>query len=219
MKRIPEPELMADPAQAEAYARADFEAPHSLFIDTLAERMPALPDQGYALDLGCGAADISIRFAGRFPGYLIDAVDGSEAMLSEAAKAIRVRGLGDRISLIQAMIADLDNTGQKYNCIFSNSLLHHLHDPRVLWDCVKRHADDSEVFIMDLLRPDSQQTVDKLVAVHAGNEPELLKRDFANSLLAAFDLPELRRQLIQAGLDRLQLEQISDRHMIIYGRC
>lgn len=219
MKRIPEPELMAEPAQAEAYARADFEEPHSLFIDTLAERTPALPDQGYALDLGCGAADISIRFAARFPGYLIAAVDGSEAMLSEAAKAIRARGLGDKISLIQAMIADLDNTGQKYSCIFSNSLLHHLHDPRVLWDCVKRHADDTEVFIMDLLRPDSRQTVAKMVAVHAGNEPEVLKRDFANSLLAAFDLTELRRQLIQAGLGRLQLEQISDRHMIIYGRC
>ena len=35
MKRIPEPEFMCDKKQASAYARADFEAPHSNFIDLL----------------------------------------------------------------------------------------------------------------------------------------------------------------------------------------
>ena len=32
MKRIPEPELMLSDEQAQAYAYADFDAPHSMFI-------------------------------------------------------------------------------------------------------------------------------------------------------------------------------------------
>ena len=38
------------------------------------------------MDLGCGAADISIRFAKAFPNYQIDALDGAEAMLAEGLK-------------------------------------------------------------------------------------------------------------------------------------
>ena len=33
MQRIPEPEVMDDPVQAEAYAAADFEAAHSRIVD------------------------------------------------------------------------------------------------------------------------------------------------------------------------------------------
>ena len=218
MKRIPEPELMNEMEQARAYAGADFEEPHSMFIDALAARIPRLSDGGHALDLGCGPADISIRFARRFPGYFIDAVDGAEAMLLEAKRSVDANNLQGSIRLIHAMIDELDKTETQYNCIFSNSLLHHLHDPQVLWNCIKTHTRDSEIFVMDLLRPESEQKADELVERYSGNESEVLKKDFRNSLLAAFTLTELKQQLIQADLGQMQTEQISDRHMIIYGK-
>ena len=37
MKRIPEPELMLKPDQVSAYAEADFEEPHSNFINLFKE--------------------------------------------------------------------------------------------------------------------------------------------------------------------------------------
>ena len=80
MKRTPEPELMEDAAQARAYAEADFSEPHGRLLEALRERLPGLPARGAALDLGCGPADVTLRFAGAFPGWTVDGVDASAAM-------------------------------------------------------------------------------------------------------------------------------------------
>ena len=53
MNRILEPELMDDPAQAEAYARADFAEENQGFVDRFKEYFPEF-SQGKVLDLGCG---------------------------------------------------------------------------------------------------------------------------------------------------------------------
>ena len=55
MKRTPEPDLMNDPAQALAYANADFSVPHEAFCDE-ATRVFNDQEPGHILDLGCGPA-------------------------------------------------------------------------------------------------------------------------------------------------------------------
>ena len=80
MDRVPEPELMLDRDQARAYASADFEEPHSHFITLLQQKLPDLPTDGRALDLGCGSGDIALRFARAFPAWSVEAVDGSPAI-------------------------------------------------------------------------------------------------------------------------------------------
>ena len=80
MDRIPEPELMDDPAQALAYARADFSEPHEAFVGYFQERFPQWRPRR-VLDLGCGPADVTIRFARAYPECEIVGVDGAEAML------------------------------------------------------------------------------------------------------------------------------------------
>ncbi len=67
MRRVPEPELMEGQEQARAYAHADFEEPHSRFLTLLQETLPAREVGPWVVDLGCGAADISIRVARAFP--------------------------------------------------------------------------------------------------------------------------------------------------------
>ena len=62
MKRTLEPELMDDPEQALAYARADFEKENQGFIDRFREYFPEFTE-GHILDLGCGPGDIPVRFA------------------------------------------------------------------------------------------------------------------------------------------------------------
>ena len=87
MQRTPEPELMDDEAQALAYAQGDFEEPHSRVVALLRERLADLPAGGAALDLGCGPADISLRFARAFPGWTVDGVDGRvDEWLREASR-------------------------------------------------------------------------------------------------------------------------------------
>jgi hypothetical protein len=104
-----------------------------------------------------------------------------------------------------------------YEIIISNSLLHHLPNPLVLWQIVKKYAGPgAHIGMMDLLRPDSLESAQIMTDTYAGNEPPILRQDFYNSLLAAFSLEEIGQQLKAADL-RLNLEQISDRHVFISG--
>ena len=216
MQRIPEPELMTDEDQATAYANADFEEPHNHFISLLKEFVAnTLPDTRKAMDLGCGAADISIRFARAFPNYQIDGLDGSAAMLAEGVKAINASKLNQRINLIQDYLEESSLANEAYNLVFSNSLLHHLHDPMLLWNCIKNAKGKPSVFIMDLMRPESEKKVDWMVKEYASNEPEVLQRDFYNSLKAAFTPDEVKLQLAEAGLDSFTVSIVSDRHLTV----
>ena len=216
MQRIPEPELMSDEEQAVAYANADFEEPHNHFIELLKTSVGnVLPESGVAVDLGCGAADISIRFARAFPNYRIDGIDASAAMLAEGRKALSGVNLEQRVSLNQAYLQESTLAHKEYSIIICNALLHHLHDPFVLWNLIKTAKNNPAVFIMDLMRPETDEQVYKLVEEYAANEPLILKKDFRNSLKAAFTPDEVVTQLSEAGLDGFNVSVTSDRHFTI----
>jgi ubiquinone/menaquinone biosynthesis C-methylase UbiE len=218
MQRVPEPELMTDSEQVEAYARADFEQPHQRFIELLGARWPGLAAGGTALDLGCGPGDIACRFARAYPGWHVHGLDGSRPMLDLGRRAIREAGLATRVELACCHLPDGEAPLAKYDLVYSNSLLHHLADPGVLWRSIQRwSAPGAPVFVMDLLRPETLLEVDRLVEEYSRGEPEVLRRDFRNSLCAAYRLEEARLQLEQAGLAGLKLEVVSDRHMLVWG--
>jgi len=219
VERIPEPELMDEAEQAAAYARADFEEPHSRFIALLSEKLEALPATGFALDLGSGSGDIALRFARAFAQWEVDGVDGAPAMLAFARRDAEEAGLGRRVRFTEAFLPAGSLPRDAYGLVFSNSLLHHLSDPAILWESVRRFAaPGGSVFVMDLLRPDSRERAQKLVDCYAANEPDVLRRDFYNSLLAAYRLEEISAQLAAAGLAQaLRVEVVSDRHFIAFG--
>ena len=217
MKRIPEPELMLDPEQAIAYAQADFEEPHNHFINLFRDRFSESVT-GHVLDIGCGPGDIAVRFAKAFPDTNIDGVDGAAAMLEAGRELVAASGVGHRLNLVQACLPQERAPRASYPTIISNSLLHHLHEPRVMWEAVKDHAaSGTKIFVMDLMRPASEEEAAQMVALYAEGEPEVLQRDFYNSLLAAFTLTEVKSQLAEAGLSELTVEAVSDRHLIVYG--
>ena len=219
MERVTEPELMDAAEQVSAYANADFEAAHNQVIKLLREKLQTLlPARGSALDLGCGPADISIRFLKSFPNYHVTAIDGSRAMLERADIDIEKAGLANAISTQQIMLQDLDLNSQNFDLIFSNSLLHHLHDPMLLWQQLKTASEDTLVFIMDLHRPATDEDAKNLVEIYSASEPDILKHDFYHSLKAAFTVAEVTTQLEAAGLDQFKVERVTDRHLIVFGR-
>jgi len=218
MERIPEPELMNEPDQACAYATADFSEPHDAFIAHFCRCFPDFRG-GAVLDLGCGPADVTIRFARAYPAARVVGVDGAEAMLALGRQAVAAAGLEDRIRLNQVRLPAPVIGETRYAAVISNSLLHHLGDPRVLWEAVVASAcPGSPLFIMDLMRPPSREAALRLLALHAADAPEVLRRDFLSSLLAAFRPDEVELQLAACGLSHLQVEVASDRHLIVYGR-
>ncbi|MFO7593833.1 MAG: class I SAM-dependent methyltransferase [Pseudomonadota bacterium] len=219
MERTPEPQLMDDFEQARAYALADFEEPHNQFIELFRQRFPEEPVEGVVLDLGCGTGDITKRFAYAFPACRIHAVDGAEQMLMFARQTVDFEMLHERVRLFKRLLPTGKLAKDNYDVVISNSLLHHLDDPMVLWRSVNRFAKEGGVvFVMDLMRPGSPAEAEAMVTSYSANEPEVLQRDFYNSLLAAYTPDEVREQLVRAGLSQLKVETVSDRHLVISGR-
>jgi trans-aconitate methyltransferase len=219
MERILEPELMENDDQACAYAEADFKEPHSNFIKSFQDMFGHRSVSGYVLDLGCGPGDITMRFARAFPDCIVHGIDGSEAMLCYGRKILaKAEDIRDRVQLLEGLLPGAVLPRRKYDIIISNSLLHHLGNPQVLWDAVKHYAEQgAPVFIMDLTRPATQEEARLLIEAYAREEPQILKHDFYFSLLAAFEVNEIAKQLNQAGLSYLSIKIVSDRHVVMAG--
>lgn len=216
MERTPEPELMDDVAQAKAYAEADFSRENQDFVNLFREYFPDWTD-GHVIDLGCGPADIPIRFARSYPGAQITAVDASAPMIALAEKAVKEAGLADRIRLHCERFQQLtlDEPG---DAALSNSLLHHLPNPLQFWYRLKQLVKPgSAVLVMDLLRPESDEAAQAIVEQYAAGEQPILKRDFYHSLLAAYTEDEVAAQLAEMNLSRLLIDVPDDRHWVVGG--
>ena len=100
--------------------------------------------------------------------------------------------------------------------VISNSLLHHLEQPRVgLETAVRLTRNGGRIFIRDLARPKTEAEIEWMVQTYSGNETENGQQLFRQSLHAALTLNEI--QIIARGLgipeDHVQMS--SDRHWTI----
>lgn len=216
MQRVPEPELMDAPEQARAYAEADFSEPNALFVDWTLSHLRGR-GSGQLLDLGCGPGDICLRFAHALPGWRITGLDAGPNMLALAHAALGATDLGTRVEFIQAHLP-AHGLNHRFDAVVSNSLLHHLPDPMTLWHVIAElAAPGAFVQVMDLHRPPDRQAAATLVDEHAAGEPDILRHDFYNSLLAAWTENEVREQLRQAGFHGLTLSRPTALHWLVRG--
>jgi 2-polyprenyl-3-methyl-5-hydroxy-6-metoxy-1,4-benzoquinol methylase len=217
MDRVLEPEVMDQAEQVLAYANANFEQENQTFVDRFREYFPEMSD-GHILDLGCGPADIPIRLARALPLCRITGVDASPPMIDVAKQAVNAAGLADRITLRCERLQSL-SVEEPYDAILSNSLLHHLINPLRFWFAIKQLAKPGgPVLVMDLLRPESPEDAQAIVDQYAAHEPPILRRDFYNSLLAAFTEDEVAAQLAEMNFSRLLIDVPDDRHWVVGGR-
>jgi SAM-dependent methyltransferase len=220
MERIPEDELMDMPLNAQAYAGADFSEPNSKFVAQFSDKFPAFNGE-HIIDLGCGPADITIRLAALYPRARVVGLDGADAMLDIARKAIfRQAALANRVEVRRWQIGkEVYPVGSEvFDAVVSNSLLHHMRDPLDLWRVIReRAAPGAAVLVMDLIRPQSRVDAENIVEKYSDTEPDVLRVDFLNSLLAAYRPDEIMKQLVSINMDSLHIEVISDRHFIVFG--
>jgi 2-polyprenyl-3-methyl-5-hydroxy-6-metoxy-1,4-benzoquinol methylase len=216
MPRVLEPELMDDPEQALVYARADFEKENQGFVDRFREYFPEFAE-GHILDLGCGPGDIPVRFAQALPSCRITGVDASEPMIGLAVETVKRAGLADRVTFRCERFQTVSLL-EPVDALISNSLLHHVPNPLQFWYRLRQLVKPgSPVLVMDLLRPDSPEEAQAIVDRYAAKEPEILRRDFYHSLLAAFTEDEVAAQLAELNLSRLIIDVVDDRHWVVSG--
>lgn len=214
--RTLEPELMEDEQQVAAYARADFSEENQGFVDRFLEYFPDF-SEGDILDLGCGPGDIPIRMARALPACRVTGIDASAPMIRLAEEAVLQAGLSDRVTFRCERFQDVAGASRA-DAAISNSLLHHVPNPLQFWNRLRQVAKPgSPVLIMDLLRPDSPEAAQAIVDQYAAGGPAVLRRDFYNSLLAAFTEDEIVAQLAQMNLTRLLIDVPDDRHWVVGG--
>ena len=217
MERVLEQEIMDDPEQVQAYAKADFQEENQGFVDYFLRLYDDL-DGAHVVDLGCGPGDIAIRLARSHPTCRITGIDASSPMIIWAERAVKEAGLAHRIGFLCQRVQDtrLSTPG---DAVISNSLAHHISNPLRFWYGVKNVIKSGgPVLVMDLLRPDSPEEAQALVDRYAAHESERLRRDFFHSLLAAFTEDEVAAHLAELNLSRLMVDVPDDRHWIVYGR-
>jgi len=216
MPRVLEPEFMDDPEQALAYARADFSQENQGFVDRFREYFPEFT-KGHIVDLGCGPGDIPVRLARALPACRITGVDASEPMIGLACEAAKQAGVADRIAFCCERFQGISLL-EPVDAVVSNSLLHHVPNPLLFWYRLRQLVrPGSPVLVMDLLRPNSPEEAQNIVDSYAEKEPEVLRRDFYRSLLAAFTEDEVAAQLAEMNLSRMIVDVPDDRHWVVSG--
>ena len=217
MERIPEPEIMGAEEEATVYNLADFSEINQAFANRVLELVTQ--PSGVLLDCGCGPGDILMRIHTRASKFFLIGVDGSQAMIALAVKRISEQGLHNTIHFIQGDAKKINFFSNSLDVVISNSLVHHLLDPRPFWEEIRRVCKTGGiVLIRDLSRPSTVEASRDIVEKYSGTEPQLLKDLFFHSLKASFTVAEIREHLAQAGLHGLEVTMCSDRHWEVSGK-
>jgi ubiquinone/menaquinone biosynthesis C-methylase UbiE len=226
--RILEPEVMDSPEEARDYDAMDHSTVNEAFArdflqvfhDGAGNRgVPPGAKGGSILDVGTGTALIPILLAKQDPNCAITAVDMSSEMLKLAADNISVAHLKHRIHLQIADAKALPFADSSFDAVISNSILHHLPEPvGPLREMSRVSRRGGILFVRDLLRPETEESVDHLVKTYAGDETPHARQMFRDSLCAAYTLSEMRQALIAVGLPAEWVTQTSDRHWTIVAQ-
>lgn len=210
MDRVPEPEVMDTPEEATAYDAMDHAQVNAAFVD----RLVALGARGRMLDIGTGPGHIPLLVAERLADCVVVAVDLSPAMLAIARGKLAGSPHERRIELRLGDAKALELADASFDAVFSNTILHHLADPRpFLREAARVLRRGGALLIRDLYRPASEAEVDRLVAAHASTAGPVGQELLRASLRAAFTPPELRALADECGLAAADLVIDSDRHM------
>lgn len=202
LPRLPEPEVMDDADEAEAYASAAAQAHLDRIDDTLVEhaaRLVAGRDAGMALDIGCGPGQILRKLAARLPGWRLFGVDASEAMLRRA----RAAGADRRVEFLRGDANRLAFPAASFDLVMSNSVLHHLARPeRLLAEMARIARPGAALLLRDLRRP-GRLAFPLHVRWHGRHYRGLMYRLFCDSVRAAYTPEELAAMLAGSPLGAL----------------
>lgn len=211
LTRVLEPEVMDTAPEAQDYDTMDHSAVNRAFAADFFSLFPAFVNP--VLDVGTGTAQIPIELCRQSPRVQVVAVDLAEQMLKLARRNVTTAGLAGRVALEKANGRELAYPDWHFGAVVSNSIIHHIPEP---FDCfaemVRVCRVNGALFVRDLLRPESEAELDRLVKLHASGANDHQRTLFANSLRAALTLDEVRVLVGRLSFPPESVAQTSDRH-------
>lgn len=216
LERVLEPEAMDTAEEAEGYDRMDHSGPNRAF----AERLLELGAGGSVLDIGTGPAHLPILLCELCEELSITAIDLAHHMLRVASRNVEASDFAERIELLHGDAKELGFEDGRFDAVYSNTILHHIPDPRpFLREVARLVKPGGAVLVRDLFRPKDKATLDHLVETYAADCDEYQRGLFAASLHAAFTPEELRTLCDECGLAHAEVVIDTDRHVSIQVRA
>ena len=210
LPRVPEPEVMDDCGEVEAYSSAAAQAFLDRIDDTFVEHVlrlvrgrPAVAG-GRALDIGTGPGQIVIKLAHRLPRWHLIGVDRSPNMIRQAQSSVALAfrpassSPDAELGRVSFFIADgnrLPFPDASFDLVVCNSVLHHLAEPQRLFSEVARLAKpDGAILLRDLRRP-SRLAYPLHVRWYGRHYSGLMYKLYCDSVRAAYTPAELEAML------------------------
>jgi ubiquinone/menaquinone biosynthesis C-methylase UbiE len=216
LTRILEPEVMDTPDEAAAYDAMDHSGPNGAFV----QRLVDLGAHGDMLDIGTGPGHIPILVCDRIADGRIVGVDLSQHMLTHARRHLAASSHGERIEYQLGDAKGLPFDGASFDCVFSNTILHHIPDPRpFIADAWRVLKPGGALLIRDLFRPDSEAALTNIVESYTVGQTPTQRQLFADSLRAALAPDELREMVASLGMDGVEVVVDTDRHVSIQRKA
>lgn len=197
-KRVPEPQIMDDPAQVAAYVQSVRElqliAPTHEVLMARAARV--IPPHARVLDLGCGPGDPIVQLLIRRPDLQAAAVDLSDDMLASAHQHATSQGVIDRLDLVNDNMTTLSSVATgSYDAVIATLSLHHLptiEDLHAVTQQIGRVLrPGGAIFLADFAKLPRLAWLDRFADRDADIQSDLYRRDFYNSMRAAWTSQEL----------------------------
>lgn len=212
MARIPETEVMNDPASVDGYTLATQDGGLANHF------MPYLENNSASLtiaDIGCGNVGYASQLENIYPNASFFGYDASALMLEKAQQFVSP----NRYILTQVSPSDAEIPSNTFDIVISSLLLHQYLDPSVMWETIKRIGKNgASFFVYDMLRVEDATICNDIVQNFA---PEIstaeFQKDYFNTLRAAFTVEEIQQQLFDAGLTAtIEVKELYPNCSVIY---
>lgn len=224
LQRKLEPEVMDSAEDASEYNEMDHSEVNQVFVDELlallgtneAFKAKLDDDEGElvgVLDVGTGTAMIPALLCDQHAAFKVMAIDMAISMLELGSYNVHASLRGDRIELVQADAKDLEYESEMFDIVMSNGIVHHIHDPKqCIAEMIRVVQPGGAIFVRDLMRPESMETLESIVKAYAGDATEYYQQLFRQSLHAALTLDEMRQLVGDCGWNPDGVQATSDRH-------
>ena len=218
LARTLEPEVMDAVEEVHAYDTMNHSQVNQKFVEDLLTCFKIQPDSRI-VDLGTGTGLIPLEFVRQSSNGTITGLDLSAEMIQAARKHLLTHAVGDRIEFQQAEATATLLPAESYDMVMSNSIVHHIPEPLNLFvEATRLLKSGGQMFVRDLLRPDSAEEVEKLVQLHAANDTEFQQQLLRQSLHAALTVSEVESILNKIPDLQPKVVQTSDRHWTVTGQ-
>ena len=218
MPRVPEPEVMDDSAEVDAYSSAAAQAYLNRIDDTLVEhalRLVKGRERGSALDIGTGPGQIVVKLARRLAEWNFTGVDRSPGMIAQA-QANLAAASGELAGRVEFQVADgnrLPFPDDSFDLVMCNSVLHHLAEPEKLLSEMSRLVNSGGAILLRDLRRPGRFAYPLHVRWHGRHYSGVMYRLYCDSVRSAYTVPELKGMLDSAALPRTRVFEHHSTHI------